>query len=233
MRSVYLTADTINGIVKKIEKRYVQDKLKDGDTLIVNIKKSQINDLPIKNNDLYKKYFENMDKRWTKKNNDWYFSYYRRLIEKRFGISQFEQAIESLCLNGLTRRSVLCASDILDNELYRPALLTISFSIRNKKLDMIVHWRSQELFYAFPINTIVMYSFEKIFLKKLKSFYKFIEFGEYIQYVDNVCVHATINKEMVKIQDIWKQIDYSLENELCFMWSIIKKNKEDEYDENY
>jgi|GEM_PF-2364352 len=233
MKSVYLEGKSIYTIVKKVEKCFLQEKLKDNNTLIINIEESQNNDLPIKDDFLYKKYFIDLDKRWSKDNNDWCFSYYRRLIENRAGISQLEQAIEAMSSDPSTRRCVLCANDPLDNGQYRPSLVAVTFVIRENKLDMIVHWRSQEIFYALPINIITMYSFARVFFERIKGFNESIEFGEYIQYVDSVVIHENINKNMTQIQSLWQNISPSLEKELCFMWSVLKKNQEEFYDENY
>ena len=72
-----------------------------------------------------------------------------------------------------------------------------------------------------------------LFVNKLKSKYHNLQMGEYVQYIDNVCIHDSINKNNTNIIQMWKSIDIELNQELKFLWSIVFKNKEAEYDGNY
>lgn len=132
--------------------------------MVLLIADSQTNDLPIQDNMLFKKYFSCMEEKWlSPKRGEWYYSFSRRLIQKRGGISQFEQVVETLVKDPKSRRCVLHANDISDNSEYRPALIAVTFLLDEYKLNMIAHWRSQELLYALPINVLEMCSLLSVF----------------------------------------------------------------------
>ncbi len=232
MRCNVVYASTVWACVKKLEKLYQNDNLKEGDTLILKIDNPTINDLPIQHFDVYKRFFGNLNEGWKSDSVEFYYSFKRRLMDEE-NLGQFEKGIVTLLNNEKSRRCVLCANRPSDSIDYRPALVAITFSIHDDKLKMNVHWRSQEIFYALPINLIQMFSIMNLFVNKLKSKYHNLQMGEYVQYIDNVCIHDSINKNNTNIIQMWKSIDIELNQELKFLWSIVFKNKEAEYDGNY
>ena len=103
--------------------------------------------------------------------------------------------------------------------------------IINNKLHMFVHWRSQELFFAFPMNVLSMLSFQRIFYKQLVLYYPELKIGYYHQYTDV----AFMDPNALKITN-WNFMDYLNlvpQKTMEFYWSIILKNEEGKYDENY
>lgn len=172
---------------------------------------------------------EKLDQRWIEKNDTWYLSYNRRLIRSRHGISQFNKAANDMLTSKNTRRCILLANDYMDNNNYCPALVYVKFSIEEDRLNMYVHWRSQELLFALPFNILAMISLQRKMCEKLNQSLR-IEIGDYTQFVDEITFYKQPDN---RGWGFWKYLDEVSDKDCEFLWSIVYHNKEDEYDKNY
>lgn len=175
---------------------------------------------------------EKLDKRWDV-NQKWYLSYARRLIEKRNDISQLYSCLDCLVSDKNSHRCVLSTYDLtIDNKNYRPALSHITFWISSNTLFMNAHWRSQEIFYAFPVNCIAMLSFMRTFYNALQNYYPDLKLGIYSQFTDMSFIHEKLNYQYSE-WDFTKYLYRLKEDELKFLWGIIDQKNEGEFDEHY
>lgn len=163
-----------------------------------------------------------IDGKW-KKNKDWYLSYSRRLLRKIKNKSIIDCLCDILTNDKNSRRCIVSTfvDDDFINETY-PALSLVQFTIEKNKLIMTTYWRSQEGNYAFPINTLCMFSYQRLLFAKLIKKYPDLELGKYISYINNIHFEELEHLEESKKNKILK-----------FYCSIIEKKGEIEYDKNY
>lgn len=183
-------------------------------------------------NSIYCEYVnKGIDSRWKKGNGDWYLSFSRRIYETRNKINQFQEALECLAQDKGSRRCIICANDITDSSKYRPALVSIMFMIRDNCLDMHTYWRAEELLYAFPMNTLSMLSYFRIFFKELKKIYPDIKMGNYLQFTSEAYVYR--GAYPIIRWGMWNNLQSIEKGALLFFWSTIFEKEEERYDANY
>lgn len=231
---VFFEENTIGNLYRKIGKLYIHENK----TVQMVCKISDINtiDLPQKIdhelNSIYQEYVNNnIDLRWKKRTGDWYLSFSRRIFEPRKNVNQFQIALDCLSQDKESRRCIICANDLADNAKYRPALVTIMFMIRNNCLDMHTYWRAEELLYAFPMNTLSMLSYFRIFYNELKKIYSEVRMGSYIQFTSEAYVY---HKAYPMVEwGLWNNMQSIDVTTLLFFWSTVFEKEEEDYDENY
>lgn len=226
--------NTIGDLYREIGKLFIQENqivqmvCKINDVNIIDLPKEINHEL----NSIYQKYVNNdIDSRWKKRTGDWYLSFSRRIYETRKNINQFQAALGCLAQDKESRRCIICASDLSDNEKYRPALVAIMFMIRNNYLDMHTYWRAEELLYAFPMNTLSMLSYFRIFYRELKKIYPDVKMGSYVQFTSEAYVYH--GAYPITKWGLWNNMQSIDVKTLLFFWSTIFEKEEEKYDENY
>ncbi|MGL5594663.1 MAG: thymidylate synthase [Cetobacterium sp.] len=205
-------------------------------TVVIHIDNFSTKDFPQKItgelNQFYESFINSENYLYWRGDNEWTVSFYRRLIQSNYGVSQFDLALETLKRNKNSRRAVL--NTYLrekDDYMYRPALTCIHFLIENGALNINVSWRSKELYYAFPINTITLFSFMRLFYFKLLGTYPDLKLGSYTEVIH----YLFINQQQSSSFDLHKKKIYSEEeiNRIKFYWGIIENDDIEKFDKNY
>lgn len=168
MKQINVTVTTLAEAVKIIEQN------KGFKQALIEIRNVTNNTINVEKYNFFKYVLEfidpkKIDKRWEN-NNEWYLSYSRRLLRTINGKSVIEYLSEILLDDKYSRRCVF--STFIDSDFIEknyPALSSIQFTIENDKLNMFTFWRSQEMNFAWALNTLCMLSYQRklfIILKK-------------------------------------------------------------------
>lgn len=119
-------------------------------------------------------------------------------------INQFDNVVNILACDRDSRRGSII---ILDrNHLFEetndvPCTYSINFRIRQNKLNMTVHMRSQDAIYGMGNDTPTFSFIHEMMLNALKVFYSELEYGTYYHFVDSFHVyerHFEMFKQLVK-----------------------------------
>lgn len=221
MEIINIIATTLADAVKIIEQnkefKHALIEIKDVANTTINIEKYNF----------FKYVFEfidpqKLDKRWETGGN-WYLSYSRRLLRKINDKSVIEYLSEILFDDKFSRRCVF--STFIDSDFIEknyPALSSIQFIIENDKLNMFTYWRSQEMNFAWELNTLCMLSYQKKLFNILNKKYKELCLGNYTSFVNNAQFDDFIeDDELRKIE------------KMKFYCSIIDEKGDEYYDKNY
>lgn len=241
METMYINAITINDLYQKVLQSFNLNypiEYQEKSALLV-VKCPYIVDLPSSLNDEgLNEYYTEIVKglKWSKwlELDNWYISYARRLLITPNLKNQVEEAITQLKENSETRRAVLLTNYPTDSIKYRPALISVQFIIRDNWLDTITNWRSKEVRYALPINIAVIMSLSKYVCTQLRIKYDNLMIGRYIEFDSNLHLYEDKSKSKGSlITEFGYDIRLCDNNSIKFLWSIIDKKQEKEYDENY
>jgi thymidylate synthase len=221
MELINVTVTTLAEAVKIIEQS------KGFKQALIEIRNVTNNTINVEKYKFFKYVFEfiepkKIDKRWEN-NSDWYLSYSRRLLRKINGKSVIEYLSEILLDDKYSRRCVF--STFIDSDFIEknyPELSSIQFTIENDKLNMFAFWRSQEMNFAWALNTLCMLSYQRKLFIILKKKYNELCLGSYTSFVNNIQFDDfNGNDELQKIE------------KMKFYCSIIDEKGDDYYDKNY
>lgn len=138
-------------------------------------------------------------------------SAYGYILEKKYGFDQIQQIIELLKKDPYSRRAILNISDPTLNRITTHDLqctIAIQFLIRNKKLEMTVYMRSNDIYFGTPYDWIYFISIAEYIAKKLK-----LKLGTYTHHAtslhmylrdeDKFLPHEQITN--INLEKIWEE----------------------------
>jgi|CXWL01.1.fsa_nt_gi thymidylate synthase/NTP pyrophosphatase (non-canonical NTP hydrolase) len=206
-------------------------------TAVIYIENAEEHNMPMALNSKYNEYYQcftspELDSRW-KYQSDWYLSYARRVTFNDVRENILDRQILPLIENKNSRECVLSTYNAQQIE-HKPSLTSIWFSIKENALDMQVNWRSRELFIAFPINTLAMFSLMRVVIQKLRKVYPNLVYGQYTEFINSL--HAYPSFYIQNLQqtstppDLGRMCDEHSDEYIRTIWSIMLSSKETEYD---
>lgn len=119
-------------------------------------------------------------------------------------INQFDNVIETLKVDPDSRRAsiVILNSDHLFAETKDvPCTYAINFRLRDNRLNMSVHMRSQDLIFGMGNDAPAFSIIHEMMFNALKRYFPFIEYGEYFHVCDSGHVYEKHFEMLDKIYD--------------------------------
>lgn len=147
-----------------------------------------------------------------------YGGYGKRIFNFREGINQFDNVINLLKSNPNTRRAVIQifdSEDINTQHLEVPCTCTMQFFVRDNKLEMITHMRSNDALFGLLHD---VFSFTMI--QEIIACYLNIEIGEYHHSVGNLHIYKN------KIPNITNYLKEGFQSTKFFMPNMPKEDIE-------
>lgn len=136
-------------------------------------------------------------------------------------ITEWEWAVKSLVEDKDSRQAIMHINKPVHNRpgiKDYPCTLTIGFMIREDKLNMTVHMRSNDAILGLPTDFAEFSIMQQQMLRHLRHTYPLLELGSYIHFVDSMHIyerHFDLADKMLRYAFIADELE-QLDVDLCY-----------------